>query len=47
MAKKDLEHRTYQIAFIKHGTQAEIHQELGLDSKGIIQKVDYNLSSDS
>ena len=27
-------------SFIKHGTQAEIHQELGLDSKGIIQKVE-------
>ncbi|WP_440876631.1 1-deoxy-D-xylulose-5-phosphate synthase [Thalassotalea sp. PLHSN55] len=25
--------------FIKHGTQAEIHQELGLDSKGIIEKI--------
>ncbi|WP_286269968.1 1-deoxy-D-xylulose-5-phosphate synthase [Thalassotalea hakodatensis] len=25
--------------FIKHGTQNEIHQELGLDSKGIIAKV--------
>ncbi|MFT6899977.1 MAG: 1-deoxy-D-xylulose-5-phosphate synthase [Colwellia sp.] len=26
-------------SFIKHGTQQEIHQELGLDSKGIIDKV--------
>jgi 1-deoxy-D-xylulose-5-phosphate synthase len=25
--------------FIKHGTQAEIHQELGLDCEGIIQKI--------
>ena len=25
--------------FIKHGTQAEIHQELGLDSQGIIEKI--------
>lgn len=25
--------------FIKHGTQAEIHQELGLDSAGIIDKI--------
>jgi 1-deoxy-D-xylulose-5-phosphate synthase len=25
--------------FIKHGTQQEIHQELGLDSKGIIDKI--------
>ena len=25
--------------FIKHGTQAEIHQELGLDSQGIIDKI--------
>lgn len=25
--------------FIKHGTQAEIHQELGLDSEGIIAKI--------
>jgi 1-deoxy-D-xylulose-5-phosphate synthase len=27
--------------FIKHGTQQEIHQELGLDSKGIIDKITY------
>jgi len=26
-------------SFIKHGTQQEIHQELGLDSKGIIDKI--------
>ena len=26
-------------SFIKHGTQAEIHQELGLDSKGIVHKI--------
>jgi 1-deoxy-D-xylulose-5-phosphate synthase len=26
-------------SFIKHGTQQEIHQELGLDSQGIIDKV--------
>jgi len=26
-------------SFIKHGTQQEIHQELGLDSKGIVDKV--------
>jgi 1-deoxy-D-xylulose-5-phosphate synthase len=26
-------------SFIKHGTQQEIHQELGLDSKGIISKI--------
>ena len=26
--------------FIKHGTQEEIHQELGLDSLGIIQKIE-------
>jgi 1-deoxy-D-xylulose-5-phosphate synthase len=26
-------------SFIKHGTQQEIHQELGLDSKGIINKI--------
>jgi len=26
-------------SFIKHGTQSEIHQELGLDSKGIIEKI--------
>ncbi|MBA6289778.1 1-deoxy-D-xylulose-5-phosphate synthase [Colwellia sp. MB3u-4] len=26
-------------SFIKHGTQAEIHQELGLDSQGIIEKI--------
>ena len=26
-------------SFIKHGTQAEIHQELGLDSLGIINKI--------
>ena len=25
--------------FIKHGTQAEIHQELGLDCEGIVQKI--------
>ncbi|QOL26869.1 1-deoxy-D-xylulose-5-phosphate synthase [Thalassotalea sp. LPB0316] len=25
--------------FIKHGTQAEIHQELGLDAEGILEKV--------
>jgi len=25
--------------FIKHGTQAEIHQELGLDANGIIEKI--------
>jgi 1-deoxy-D-xylulose-5-phosphate synthase len=25
--------------FIKHGTQAEIHQELGLDWQGIVQKI--------
>jgi 1-deoxy-D-xylulose-5-phosphate synthase len=25
--------------FIKHGTQAEIHQELGLDSQGIVAKI--------
>ncbi len=25
--------------FIKHGTQQEIHQELGLDSKGIVSKI--------
>ena len=25
--------------FIKHGTQAEIHQELGLDGKGIVDKI--------
>ena len=25
--------------FIKHGTQAEIHQELGLDATGIIDKI--------
>jgi len=25
--------------FVKHGTQAEVHHELGLDSKGIIDKV--------
>ncbi|GLX82551.1 1-deoxy-D-xylulose-5-phosphate synthase [Thalassotalea eurytherma] len=25
--------------FIKHGTQAEIHQELGLDAKGILEKI--------
>lgn len=25
--------------FVKHGTQAEIHQELGLDAEGIIKKV--------
>ncbi|WP_286234730.1 1-deoxy-D-xylulose-5-phosphate synthase [Thalassotalea sediminis] len=25
--------------FIKHGTQAEIHQELGLDAAGIIEKI--------
>jgi len=25
--------------FIKHGTQSEIHQELALDSKGIIEKI--------
>jgi len=25
--------------FVKHGTQAEIHQELGLDAEGIIEKV--------
>jgi len=29
--------------FIKHGTQAEVHQELGLDSAGIIRKInDFN-----
>jgi 1-deoxy-D-xylulose-5-phosphate synthase len=27
-------------AFIKHGTQQEIHQELGLDSDGIIKQVE-------
>jgi len=26
-------------SFIKHGTQAEIHQELGLDGDGIYQKI--------
>jgi 1-deoxy-D-xylulose-5-phosphate synthase len=26
-------------SFIKHGTQVEIHQELGLDSQGIIEKI--------
>ncbi len=26
-------------SFIKHGTQQEIHQELGLDSKGIVDKI--------
>ncbi|UUO23235.1 1-deoxy-D-xylulose-5-phosphate synthase [Colwellia sp. M166] len=26
-------------SFIKHGTQAEIHQELGLDSEGILEKI--------
>jgi 1-deoxy-D-xylulose-5-phosphate synthase len=26
-------------SFIKHGTQTEIHQELGLDSQGIIEKI--------
>ena len=26
-------------SFIKHGTQAEIHQEVGLDSQGIIEKI--------
>jgi len=26
-------------SFIKHGTQQEIHQELGLDSQGIINKI--------
>ena len=26
-------------SFIKHGTQAEIHQELGLDSQGILEKI--------
>ncbi|MBA6326827.1 1-deoxy-D-xylulose-5-phosphate synthase [Colwellia sp. MB02u-6] len=26
-------------SFIKHGTQAEIHQELGLDSQGITEKI--------
>jgi 1-deoxy-D-xylulose-5-phosphate synthase len=31
-------------AFIKHGTQQEIHQELGLDSDGIISKVNDFLS---
>jgi 1-deoxy-D-xylulose-5-phosphate synthase len=25
--------------FIKHGTQAEIYHELGLDTEGIIEKV--------
>lgn len=25
--------------FIKHGTQLEIHQELGLDSEGILTKI--------
>lgn len=25
--------------FIKHGTQAEIHQELGLDAQGIVEKI--------
>ena len=25
--------------FIKHGTQAEIHRELGLDCEGIVQKI--------
>lgn len=25
--------------FIKHGTQTEIHQELGLDAKGILEKI--------
>lgn len=29
--------------FIKHGTQSEVHQELGLDSAGIIRKInDFN-----
>ena len=27
--------------FIKHGTQAEVHQELGLDSAGIISKINH------
>lgn len=26
-------------SFIKHGTQAEIHEELGLDSNGIVKKI--------
>jgi len=31
-------------SFIKHGTQQEIHQELGLDSKGIIDKINAFIS---
>jgi len=31
-------------SFIKHGTQQEIHQELGLDSKGIINKINTFIS---
>jgi len=30
--------------FIKHGTQAEVHQELGLDSQGIIAKINNFIS---
>jgi 1-deoxy-D-xylulose-5-phosphate synthase len=30
--------------FVKHGTQAEIHQELGLDSAGIIAKINNFIS---
>ena len=30
--------------FVKHGTQAEVHQELGLDSTGIIAKVNNFIS---
>ena len=30
--------------FVKHGTQAEVHQELGLDSQGIIAKINNFIS---
>ncbi|MDG1752529.1 MAG: 1-deoxy-D-xylulose-5-phosphate synthase, partial [Thalassotalea sp.] len=31
--------------FIKHGTQQEIHQELGLDSEGIVEKIEVFLQN--
>jgi 1-deoxy-D-xylulose-5-phosphate synthase len=31
-------------SFIKHGTQAEIHQELGLDCEGLVQQINAFLS---